>query len=104
MNTLTRHETLEFVQTMRSSLSKRAIKVLEKMRVAHDAENYEEATLVYDKQGGAWLGTERVSKRVLDELICAVVIHAEGKLGGALERYTLNSDGRDVLAENMATG
>lgn len=89
--------TMAFVEAMRKSLTPRALDILDKMLVAEEADDYENAELV-NSGGQVWLGEDRTSRKILDDLLCACVIRAEEEMGSKFERFTLNEDGRAIVA------
>jgi DNA repair ATPase RecN len=94
--------TLEIVMEYRKNLSAKARAVLEKMKTADDAENYEDAEIIKDGRYAAWLGNENVSAKIIDELICALLIHAEEEMGSKIQRFTINGDGRRALRGDIS--
>lgn len=75
-------------------LTPRQREVLEKMRAADDAKDYDNAEIVCDG-GECWLGDEKLSRRTVDELVGMVLLSFDN-LGGA-EHYTLNGSARAAL-------
>ena len=95
--TMSRKETNRFITTMRQGLSAKAKAVLQNMKDAEDREEYEDAEIIKDGRHRAMLGLDFVSAGIIDELLCALFLHAEEETGAKMQRYTLNSDARRYL-------
>lgn len=59
----------------------------------------EEEELVWEIPGGWWVGDEQVDGRCCLRLLRLILIHKEDFGGEAFERYTINEEGRRILAD-----
>lgn len=59
----------------------------------------EDEELVYEQGAGWWIDTAEVSGKVANELLRFCLVHAEHEHGAAFERYTVNEEGRALLAD-----
>ena len=77
------------------TLTKGQREVLQKMATGPESE---EAELVYE-DGQCYLGYDHIDSRILFGLLrlCAISLDQYSKVGG-LERYRINSTGKDLLA------
>lgn len=78
-------------------LSKKATKTLEAMVEAEAREDHDEAELVREKRT-CWLGYERVSGKIVDELLMHVAVRSVSE-PGSIERYVVSGTGREILKD-----
>lgn len=81
-------------------LSAAALRVLRLMLEAEIADQWEEAELACEG-AQCWVGLERTSRTVVNELLRRALIRDCGESGKGLERYTLNEDGRRAAVDPM---
>ena len=79
-------------------LSVAAQRVLKRMLEAELAEQFEEAELVCDG-AQCWIGLDRTSRTIVNELLRLALVRDEGESGKGIERYTLNEDGRRAAVD-----
>ncbi len=79
-------------------LSVAAQRVLKRMLETELAEQFEEAELVCDG-AQCWIGLDRTSRTIVNELLRLALVRDEGESGKGIERYTLNEDGRRAAVD-----
>lgn len=77
-------------------LSKAAKRILARLKEAEDADILEDAEIVCEGRA-CYVGLVAVSKAAVYELLRLVLIRDDS--GGGLERYSLNEEGRAMLAD-----
>lgn len=69
--------------------------VMISMHRAEVRDDLENAEIVCD-HGDCWLGDRKISRRTVDTLLLGIFI-SQSSIAGDLERYVLNSTGRDTV-------
>lgn len=80
------------------TLSVAARRVLQRMKAAEDADDLDNAEIVCEGRI-CYVGLDRTTKGVVYELLRYVLIHDDSEQGKGVERYTLNEEGRAILAD-----
>lgn len=79
-------------------LSNAARKALKRMKAAEDADDLYSAEIVCEGRE-CYVGLDRIAKATVFELLRYVLIHDDSEQGKGVERYTLNEEGRAILAD-----
>jgi hypothetical protein len=79
-------------------LSAAAHKTLARMKTAEDADELADAEIVCEGRE-CWIGLTKIARRTLNELLRLCLVHDDSEQGKGVERYTLNSEGRAMVAD-----
>lgn len=79
-------------------ITERTRQVLQMMADAEDRRDYANAELVCEGLE-CYVGLERTSRSVVNTLLRLVLVRCEDFGNGSVERYTINADGRKMLAD-----
>ena len=81
-------------------ISASAKRILERLKAAEDADELYDAEIVCEGRT-CFVGLDTVSKAKVYELLGLVLIRNDGEPGASLERYSLNEEGRALLADPL---
>ena len=79
-------------------ISRAANRILERLKAAEDSDNLDDAEIVCEGRT-CFVGLDTVSKATVYELLRLVLIRDDSDQGKGVERYSLNEEGRALLAD-----
>ncbi len=79
-------------------ISNAARRVLEKLKEAEDADELFDAEIVCEGRV-CYVGLDTIAKRTVNELLRLVLISDNATVEKAIERYSLNEEGRAILED-----
>lgn len=78
-------------------ISKAAMRVLTQMKDAEDTDDFDDAEIVCEGRS-CYVGLDSISKATVNELLRLVLISDDSD-GKGVERYSLNEEGRAMVAD-----
>lgn len=79
-------------------ISKAAMRILTQMKDAEDVDDFDDAEIVCEGRS-CYVGLDSISKATVNELLRLVLIHDDNDQGSKMERYSLNEEGRAMVAD-----
>ena len=79
-------------------ISKGAMRILERLKAAEDADELDDAEIVCEGRV-CYVGLDTVSKAKVYELLRYVLIRDDSEQDKGVERYSLNEEGRAIVAD-----
>ena len=79
-------------------ISNAAMQILTQLKDAEDADNLDDAEIVCEGRS-CYVGLRSISKATVNELLRVVLIRDDSDQNGKLERYSLNEEGRSMVAD-----